>query len=297
MKDLIKMVFLVILIIGCFYLSLKIPNPMYEQEMIEHDQEKIVHIERSDGTIDQVPLESYLYGVVGCEMSPSYEMEALKAQSVAARTFVLSRNLYVDDSTASQVYMDENQLKKRWGSDYEAYHQKIKQAVDETKGQYLSYQGEVISALFHAMSCGKTNNNSEYFGSDAPYLKSVDSSVDLQCDDYQVTTTFLIQELCMLLKVEQFTVESIERYESGYVKSIMVNGLNFSGRAFREALSLRSSAFTIEIIDDQVNITTQGYGHGVGMSQRGALAMAKQGKNYQEILQHYYQGVEIKTLE
>lgn len=297
MKEILKTVILVVMIVTSFYLALKIPHRNYREEVIQDENEYVVHINRSDGSVDHVELEQYLCGVVGCEMSPTYDMEALKAQSVAARTFVLSRNLNVDDSTASQVYMDQKQLKKRWGNNYDQYYKKVKQAVDETKGQYMSYNGQIISALFHAMSCGKTNNNAEYFGGDTPYLVSVDSSFDAEYDDFEVVTTFDIEELCLKLKVDEFVVNEIEKYPSGYVKTIVIDDISFSGRAFREGLALRSSAFSISIDNQQVKITTYGYGHGVGMSQRGALILAQQNKSYQDILNYYYQGIKIETLE
>lgn len=297
MKEIVKTMILGVLIVTSFYLALKIPQGNYREEVIQEANEYIVHINRSDGSVDHVELEKYLYGVVGCEMSPTYDIEALKAQSVAARTFVLSRNLNVDDTTASQVYMDEQQLKKRWQNNYDQYFESIKQAVDATKGQYMSYDGQIISALFHAMSCGKTNNNADYFGGDTPYLVSVDSSFDCEYDDYEVVTTFDYATLCSKLKVKQFVVNEIEKYDSGYVKTIVIDDITFSGRAFREALALRSSAFSITVEDQQVKITTYGYGHGVGMSQRGALILAQQNKNYQDILKYYYQGIKIETLE
>ena len=297
MKDVLKCIVIGIVIVGCFYFALSLSKNEYQESTIDNYNQQIVHITRSDGDIEQIPLETYLYGVVGCEMSPTYDLEALKAQSVAARTFVLSRNLIVDDTTASQVYMDEQQLKQRWKEDYDAYAQIIKEAVDATKGQYLTYNDQVISALFYAMSCGKTNNNHEYFNNEVPYLISVDSSYDMQYEDYEVSTTFSKKAVCEALKITNLDIQAIKRYESGYVESVMINQIRFSGRAIREALNLRSSAFTILINQNEVIITTYGYGHGVGMSQRGALAMAKQEKSYIEILNHYYPNTTLKTLE
>lgn len=244
---------------------------------------------------EEIDINTYLIGVVGSEMSPTYEMEALKAQCVAARTFLIHRHYQVDDTTSSQVYRDKTQLQQAWGNQYEEYYQKIEKAVLATANEIITYDGKVITALYHAQSCGKTANAQEYYGTDYPYLRSVDSSSDMNEQDHIQTSSYDVASLMQALQLDEapFQVKAPIRYDSGYVKSWEINDQIYSGREVREALSLRSSAFEVSFDGNLFVFTTKGYGHGVGMSQKGANAMAKEGYDYVQILKHYYQGVEI----
>lgn len=268
-------------------------NENYQSEKIQK-----VHVTRADGKDLYLDIESYLEGVISSEMSPAFEMEALKAQCVAARTFVVQRGYEVDDTTNTQVYRDNKQLKDIWKDNYDVYHKKIQQAVQETTGEILTYQGKPISALFFSSSCGKTANAQEYWGNKVPYLVSVDSSWDKQSEEYEKSITMSKQEFSTALGFQN-TVHEIEepiRYDSGYVKEIRIDRIVFTGREVREKLNLRSSCFTIKESKDNVVITTKGYGHGVGMSQIGAQAMAEKGKSYKQILSHYYPKTKIEKL-
>lgn len=268
-------------------------NGNYQSEEIQK-----VHVTRADGKDLYLDIESYLEGVISSEMSPAFEMEALKAQCVAARTFVVQRGYEVDDTTNTQVYRDNKQLKDIWKDNYDVYHKKIQQAVQETTGEILTYQGKPISALFFSSSCGKTANAQEYWGNKVPYLVSVDSSWDKQSEEYEKSITMSKQEFSTALGFQN-TVHEIEepiRYDSGYVKEIRIDRIVFTGREVREKLNLRSSCFTIKENKDNVVITTKGYGHGVGMSQIGAQAMAEKGKSYKQILSHYYPKTKIEKL-
>jgi stage II sporulation protein D len=268
-------------------------NGNYQREEIQK-----VHVTRADGKDLCLDIESYLEGVISSEMSPAFEMEALKAQCVAARTFVVQRGYEVDDTTNTQVYRDDKQLKDIWKDNYDVYHKKIQQAVQETTGEILTYQGKPISALFFSSSCGKTANAQEYWGNKVPYLVSVDSSWDKQSEEYEKSITMSKQEFSTALGFQN-TVHEIEepiRYDSGYVKEIRIDRIVFTGREVREKLNLRSSCFTIKESKDNVVITTKGYGHGVGMSQIGAQAMAEKGKSYKQILSHYYPKTKIEKL-
>ena len=268
-------------------------NGNYQREEIQK-----VHVTRADGKDLYLDIESYLEGVISSEMSPAFEMEALKAQCVAARTFVVQRGYEVDDTTNTQVYRDDKQLKDIWKDNYDVYHKKIQQAVQETTGEILTYQGKPISALFFSSSCGKTANAQEYWGNKVPYLVSVDSSWDKQSEEYEKSITMSKQEFSTALGFQN-TVHEIEepiRYDSGYVKEIRIDRIVFTGREVREKLNLRSSCFTIKESKDNVVITTKGYGHGVGMSQIGAQAMAEKGKSYKQILSHYYPKTKIEKL-
>lgn len=254
----------------------------------------MVHMERSDGTSVELALEDYLLGVVGSEMPASFPLEALKAQAVAARTFVCKRDYQVDDTTASQVYHDEEQLKGIWQDRYEEYHGVIAKAVEETKGEILTYEGEVITAAFFSSSNGRTNNVEDYWKEALPYLRSVKSPWDIEEEGNAQSVVFTPDEVAQALGFAQpiQSISSPVRYENGYVKSVTIDGIVFTGRELREKLTLRSSAFEI-LFEDTITITTHGYGHGIGLSQYGAKGMAEEGKSYQDILTHYYTGVEI----
>lgn len=301
MKEISKGILVVLIIVLVFmlwvhsgedYLFWK-ENGNYQREEIQK-----VHVTRADGKDLYLDIESYLEGVISSEMSPAFEMEALKAQCVAARTFVVQRGYEVDDTTNTQVYRDDKQLKDIWKDNYDVYHKKIQQAVQETTGEILTYQGKPISALFFSSSCGKTANAQEYWGNKVPYLVSVDSSWDKQSEEYEKSITMSKQEFSTALGFQN-TVHEIEepiRYDSGYVKEIRIDRIVFTGREVREKLNLRSSCFTIKENKDNVVITTKGYGHGVGMSQIGAQAMAEKGKSYKQILSHYYPKTKIEKL-
>jgi len=272
----------------------------HEEPKQEETKEQVrkVHIKRKNGEVVDMELEEYLIGVVGSEMSASFASEALKAQAVAARTFVAQRNFEVDDTTASQVFQDEEQLKQVWKEQYSTNYEKIKEAVNETKGKVITYQGKPITAAFFSSCNGYTNNSEDYWSNAAPYLRSVESAWDKQIEGNQQEVSFSVSELSSALgfqnDIKQIT--DIQRYENGYVKSVAIDGIVFSGREIREALSLRSSAFQITADDQTVVFKTEGFGHGIGMSQYGAKAMAEAGYDYTQILKHYYTGVEISDL-
>ena len=259
------------------------------------DKEQTVHITRQDGTSLKLPLETYLEGVIGSEMPASFDMEALKAQCVAARTFVTKRGFEVDDTTRTQVYHDDQQMHQIWGGSYDKLHARVVQALKETEGEIMTYKGEAISAVFFSGSCGRTANSEEYWSDKTPYLRSVDSHWDKDVDGYEQTTVITEEDFHTLLGFEN-TVKEIGKpvyYDSGYVKSITIDKITFSGRVFREKLNLRSSSFSVKKTKEGYAITTKGFGHGLGMSQYGAQGMAQEGKTYREILKHYYTGIQI----
>lgn len=256
-----------------------------------------VQISRQDGSIETVDLETYVTGVVSAEMPASFELEALKAQAVASRTFVMARNLKVDDTTSSQVYYDKTQRQSNWQDDFETYEQKIETAVKETAGEVLMYDGQYISALFFSSSNGKTENNNDYFASASlPYLQSVDSKWDLAYDGTFRKKSFTSEQLNELFETEQFSLEIISYTQSGRVNEVSVCGTSYTGREIREKLGLASSDFDVSKEGDVYTFETVGFGHGVGMSQYGANGMAAEGYHYDEILKHYYQGVTIEKI-
>ena len=254
----------------------------------------------------------YLVGVVAAEVPASFESEALKAQAVAARTY-LQRDLsgtskhenadICSSPDCCQAYMSEDALKEKWGKNYDKYIEIIKDAVSETDGEYLSYDGEPIMAAFHSSSAGKTEDSDAIWG-DYPYLVSVSSpegeddvpnyisTLSLRDIDFRDTVLYLKPEADMTGDAGDW-VSDTKRDLSGRVESMTIGGVEFSGRELRELFSLRSTAFELEHEDGEFIFTVTGYGHGVGMSQYGANVMAKGGADYKEILEHYYPGATL----
>lgn len=258
-----------------------------------------VTVYRNNGKIINLELEEYVLGVVGAEMPASFNIEALKAQAILARTYALKsikNGKKLTDTVSTQAYKDNSELQKLWKNDYTKYYEKIKKAVNETKGIVILYNNEYIDAVYHSTSNGKTENSKNVWKNILPYLVSVDSSWDKNVKSYKKETIFEINEFCNILKLdveEPITYEIIHN-ETGRVRQITINNKTFSGTEFRNLLKLRSADFEIEINDEKVKVTTYGYGHGVGMSQYGANEMAKRGYSYIQILKHYYTGVVIK---
>ena len=258
----------------------------------------------SSGTIDEVPIEEYVLGVLAGEMPIEFELEALKAQAVAARSYVMTqmeRNVSKDydvvDTVMNQVYLDNNYLMSVWKNSYTDNINKIKTAVLSTKGEYISYDNKVAEALFFSTSPGKTENSEDVFLNKVAYLRSVDSSWDKISPVFEskkVMTLINFYNLLGLAYSDSLNIQVISTTDTGRIKMIKINEKEFSGNDICSILGLRSTYFEIVKSDNSVTIYNKGYGHGVGMSQYGAEGMAKDGYNYQEILKHYYQGVEIK---
>ena len=285
---LIKVCILLLLCISVVFIGDK-------QEIKEEKKPMLVQVQSEKDEIE-VEIEAYVMGVVASEMPYSFSLEALKAQSVAARTFVMQRGLKVDDTTSTQVYRSESELKEIHDENYEEMYSKVKQAVVETKGEVLLYEGNYISALFFSCSNGATNKASWYYTNDLPYLQSVPSLWDQKTKAYVQSKEILEKEVLQKLEIHNFYVGEITYYDSGYIKDINIGGKKFSGREVREKLALRSSCFSFAKVEDSIVVHTKGYGHGVGMSQYGANEMAKEGYTYKEILAHYYRGTTLSSL-
>ena len=272
----------------------------------EKEKEVFIRVKRGDGNVETINLEEYLIGVVPSESPLYFEDEALKAQTVAARTYALKQmqnnqgnSFDVTDDTYSQVYSDMDTLRNRWGEYFDENYNRIKNIVDSTKGEYVSYDGDVIYAFFFSTSNGYTEDNKDVFGADLPYLKVVDSSFDAEeTDGFSVTTTFTREEFYSDLGIpysDELVISDVVRTASNRVASLYVNGNYFNGISFQYKLGLRSNDY--EIVDNgNIEITTKGFGHGVGLSQYGANALTKRHKNYEEILKYYYQGTELKKI-
>ena len=253
------------------------------------------------GEIKEIPFEKYIIGVVAGEMPASYELEALKAQAVAARSYALyhmnGKEYDVTNTTSSQVYLEENELKEKWKKDYEKNLKKIETAIAQTNGEYLTYNGEKVDAMFFAVSTGKTENSEEVFTLKLPYLRSVSSTWDEKSPVFTDSVTMSIDDFYKNLNFpynDNLKIEIIEKTSTGRIKKLKINEQEINGREFQTKLKLRSNYFEIIKTDNKITINTKGYGHGVGMSQFGANEMAKEGNDYKKILKHYYQGTEIK---
>lgn len=272
-------------------------QPIKEKEQMEEEKkENMVTIYRSNGTVLELEMEEYIVGVVASEMPASFNIEALKAQSVIARTYALgklSRGEILTDTVSTQSYIDIEQMKNKWGSDYSKYYNKIVNAVNSTRGQYLSYNGEYIEAVYHSTSNGYTEDASNVWGKSFPYLKSVESIWDRSTSSYLKIIEKDFETILNILGVSGNEISVISRNESGRVKEVKAGGKIYTGIEFRNLLGLRSADFDIEINDGTVTIITRGYGHGVGLSQYGANGMANAGYNYEQIINHYYSGVKL----
>jgi len=266
-----------------------------------------VRVKNTDtNEILNVPFENYIIGVVAGEMPIDFELEALKAQAVAARSYVMKQMMYnkdkeydVVDTVMNQVYLTDEYLKSVWKDDYIEKINKIKTAVKETYNEYLEYDGEVAEALFFSTSVGYTENSEEVFSNKVPYLQSVSSTWDEISPVYEVNYNFSLSEFYQKLNLEysdKLSLDVINATSTGRVKKIKINGIILDGSTVVSKLKLKSNHFTIVQNGNNVRIVTKGYGHGVGMSQYGAQAMALKGYNYKEILSHYYSGTTIKKI-
>lgn len=263
--------------------------------------EGVIYLTRNKtGDVVEIGFEEYLKGVVYAEMPASFNIEALKAQAVAARTytkFKLAESNHICDNPSHCQAWCEN--------DYSENFQKVALAVEETKGETVNYMGETIQAFFHSSSGGKTESSKNVWGKDLPYLTSVDSpNEDKIMSTFFSEKEFTYKELKQIVNnytgKNQITSEKLKdkikilsRTEGNRVNEIKIDKVIFSGTEIRNMLELRSCNFDVEFNDKSVIFKVKGYGHGVGMSQWGAEVMAREGKNYEEILTYYYPNTEI----
>ena len=270
--------------------------------------ESVVRDKRRSGEIQCVPLEEYVVGVVSGEMPVSFEIEALKAQSVASRTYVLKKlqdnvnNDYdVVDTVSNQVYLSEDELRNKWGDNYNDYINKVRTAVNETSNEYLEYDGKIITAMYFSTSNGYTEDSGVIFQQSLPYLKSVESSWDKEvARAFYTSTSISLQEFYEKLGLEynnELKIEILEKSDSNRVVRLKINDIEFKAKDVYSKLGLRSYDFEFVQVGNNVEINTKGYGHGVGLSQYGALGMAKEGYKYKDILNHYYTGTKLVDLK
>lgn len=278
-----------------------------ESSRVEEKNEVIdnniyIQLKRNNGVIENIELEEYVIGVVGSEMPALFNIEALKALAVVARTYGLkakSIGKILTDNESTQSYKTKNQLQIMWGSNYNTYYSKIQKAVNETKGKYLSYNGKYIEAVYHSTSNGRTEDASNVWGNSYPYLVSVDSIYDKSNPTFEYEKELSYDFISKKLGIEvnkDTIINILGKTVGNRVNEISLNNKIFTGVEFRNLLGLRSADFELEKLENGIKIKTYGYGHGVGMSQYGANGMAKNGISYQDILKHYYRGVSINNL-
>lgn len=268
-----------------------------KEEITEDVKEELITVYRTNGDVINIGLTEYLVGVVSGEMPASFPMEALKAQAVVARTYTM-KSLQIGrkltDSTSTQVYKDNNQLRNLWGKDYDRYYQRIYDAVTSTDNICVYYNGDYIDAVYHSTSNGYTEDAVNVWGNRIPYLQTVASTWDQNVSSYLKIITKEESDIISILGLDNLDeIQILERNNSGRVEKVQIGNKIFSGVELRNMLGLRSTDFEIIKDNNIITITTKGYGHGVGMSQYGAKGMAEQGYSYREILNHYYTNVNI----
>ncbi len=266
-----------------------------------------------DGNVSVRTMDEYLVGVIAGEMPAAFDIEALKAQAVAARTYILYKTEHetaahpeaavCGDPTCCKAQLTDAQMLANWGDAYAEYREKIEQAISATDGQYLIYDGEPIQAVFHSSSDGMTESSAEVWAAE-PYLISVSSPESEENVPNFVSTVVSpvegFSEAVLSLYPEadlsgtpDTWLGQAEHSESGRISTMTIGGVEIGANEIRSMFGLRSTSFTLEYADGQFVFTVRGFGHGVGMSQYGANVLASQGLDYQEILAHYYPGTEL----
>jgi stage II sporulation protein D len=252
---------------------------------------------RVEGLAEPLPLEEYIKGVVQAEMPSTFKLEALKAQAIAARTFALKTTNFgattIKPTTSHQAFVSESERKPPAN---------IVQAVTETASQILTYNNELITAMFFSTSNGKTESAEGYSGTEIPYLITTDSLGDSTSPKFKQTKSFTLKEwndaFGFSWTADHFKQLTLKPNESQRIQQVTTAKREWTGREIRDILGLPSTDFDIDASNPNlITVSTKGYGHGVGMSQYGANAMAQEGSKAEGILKHYYPNTEIKNFQ
>ena len=285
-----------------------------ETAAVHHDRDVTLTIQDGD-TTEQMTLERYLTGVVRGEMPASFEMEALRAQAAAERSYVYyqlaagRKDTHPDadfctDHTCCSAYLSETAAREKWGGDFAPWNTRVEQAVSDTDGQVVLYNGRPILAVFHSSSAGRTAAAGDVWSGDLPYLVSVDSPEGEETvPNYYSAAEFTAaeaKEKLLAAHPELKLSGTPDRWfgaaaenGSGRVETVSVGGTDIEGTELRRIFGLRSACFTVAADSESVTFRVTGYGHGVGMSQYGANQLAREGKTWQEILEWYYTGATV----
>lgn len=242
----------------------------------------------TDAGVKEIPLEEYCIGTLAKEISVEFEPEALKAQAIVVRTTIYKKiEEEGENAVMKERFFTKSDMKNQWGrSAFQKNYKKLKQAWEETDGQVVMYNGQLAMVPFHQLSNGKTRIGKEVLGSDAyPYLQMKECPKDVEADG---------QMESRLIKVSGAAIASQD--SAGYVTGVKVGEETVNGEAFRDTYGLLSSCFELQDFEGKTRVTTKGVGHGLGMSQNTANEMAKEGKKYNEILQYFYEGTELKEV-
>lgn len=292
------------------------PTPLAQTQPFSHDDTVTLQVQY-EGKPIPMSMTEYLTGVVRGEMPASFEGEALKAQAAAERTYIYyqmqggRKAAHPDadictDHTCCNAWLSQEDAAKKWGEYAAEYEAKIEQAVQETDGQVVLYNGAPILAVFHSSSAGKTAKSGDVWSSDLPYLASVKSpESEENVPNYYSVKALTAAEFCDTFRAAypqaDFSsdaagwVRDLTRNSSDRVESVTIGGVTVSGTEVRSLYGLRSACFTVETGGDSVTFHVTGYGHGVGMSQYGANELAREGKTWREILAWYYTDTTIDT--
>lgn len=299
MKNKILLSIIIILLpITAFMLSKQV-SPKNQNNNNQTSQDKEIYIDLLiNNEKKQIPLEEYLVSVVGAEVPALFDMEALKSQAVASRTFALyQENTRGYVTPADQAYNSLEELQQKWQDNYYTYLKRITDAVNMTKNQVITYNKKLIKSYFYAMSNGYTTTSLSVFNEALPYLNTIMPTFDNETNTkFKVTKKVSKDEFCKTLNIDcaALTINNIITDYSNRIETLSINKKTYTGIEIRKIFDLRSTDFTITAENNDIIFTTKGYGHGVGMSQYGANAMAKEGSSYKDILEYYYQGVIIE---
>lgn len=303
-KLIITVFFIIITFIISYSILLIFPIKDIKSQMISvylHDKQQTIKMD----------FDKYIFGVVAAEMPAEFEYDALCAQSICARTYTLKKSDkkshpnnedVCTDPKHCQAYLSDDALKEKWEKNYSKYKSKISDAVNDTGNLVITYNGELIDAIYHSSNNGFTENSEDVWQTKVEYLRSVESP-DENSPDYNIKITFTPSELYGIIKshyhdaVFEKGIGNISYTKGKNVKNINLYSIDITGKNLREILNIKSASFDIEEYPDKVIFITHGYGHGAGMSQYGANNLAKKGYDYQDIIMHYYTGVTVKTKE
>lgn len=302
-----KILLIIVVILSCITMVVIEVKKKRDHSFFAPEPEPTINVKDKEDNIKNMNLEEYLIGVLAAEMPASFHEEALKAQAVASRSYAVykiknnqNQNYDILTDVTNQSYITKEEMQEKWASEYEFYLNKITNAVESTKKEVMYYDNEIIEAFYFAMSNGATEDAQSVFSENLPYIKSVTSSWDNESlNNFTVKASFTKEKFCEALNLENcstITITNTNRSATNRVNKITINNQEFKGTDIRKKLNLRSTDFTIEIGDKTIDVTTKGYGHGVGMSQYGANGMAKEGYTYQEILNYYYNDITINKM-
>jgi len=284
---------------GCFIRKPQVINELYVTLYL-HKQNKTIKLK----------FEEYIIGTVAAEMPASFELEALKAQAVCARTYAIKKMIdgikyplnsdLSDDINTCQAYISPVDFKQAHPYNSTKFLNKIKRAVRETRGEIMLYKDQPIDALYHSTCGGRTESAADVWQKDVPYLRSVECKYCTHSKYYSTVQVFSITDINSRIGdniINKIDIRVLEKTHSGRIKKLIINNHCMSGEKFRKLFNLPSNWWKYNISNNNLIINSRGYGHGVGMCQYGANGMAKEGKEYKDILVKYYQNIDFYILK